>query len=198
MKRGLRRPVAATQRVVARRAGALIALLGLWLAASLAQPQGGEGLHLDLSLWVVTSVTDAETGAVSERVEIALSVEPGALLEWSLVAENRSELEVAGVALELPFPAEVAFVLGSVRLLAQIDGSLQPWTDGFRVEYSADGGESFAPGPLLQRVVVVEDGVEVERDEPLPGSAHSHVRVLLDAPLAAGATAVLQVRSVVR
>jgi hypothetical protein len=163
-----------------------------------AQVDVGPTLKLDLTLWLVTSSAEEGQDELREELEIALSVEPGSLLEWHLQAENDGHEPIEGLTLELPLPAEVELVLGSVELLRLDNDQLTSLEAGFSISYSADGGETFAAGPLTVTVVTIEEGIEVEREEPLPASAYSHVRVLLEEPLEAASMVVMKVRSLVR
>jgi uncharacterized repeat protein (TIGR01451 family) len=135
-----------------------IGSLLLWgvLTWAVAQPAAEpEAVGVELAAFVVTEVV-REDGSVSEELTEAEAVFPGQVIEYRLIATNRSGVVLPGGRLTLvgPVPPATHYLADS----ATADGA------DVRLEASLDG-EAFAPPPLL---VIETDAegreVEVEAD----------------------------------
>ena len=85
----------------------------------------------------------------------------GDVIEYRLRFSNTTREPVKNVVLEDPLPAGLIYVGGTAA--ADVDGVL--------VEYSIDGGRSFAATPMVR---VMVDGQEVER--PAPPERYTNIR----------------------
>lgn len=160
-----------------------------WIAVLLVAWAAQDPLWLELSSQRVLQTTNAK-GEVVEVFEPAADVAPGDVLEWRLVARNRSDATLEDVALIVPIPAGTAYLPGSARAL-ELDGTtVEP-------EFSFDGGAHFARPPLVKRVVVEKDGVKQEVEVEVEPEAYTHVRWLVPA-LAPGQSVTVQLRTRVR
>ncbi|GLV47165.1 hypothetical protein TJA_03390 [Thermus sp. LT1-2-5] len=156
-------------------------LLGfLLLLIALAQ-----ALNLDLKPYLVRVVEGKE---VYEENPVA--VKPGDILEWRLVAENRSQGALRQVTLVIPIPTETVYLEGSAKLLSLNGATIRP-------EFSFDGGKTFGVPPLKKRVRVVENGKEVEREVEVKPEEYTHVRWLVP-ELPKGAKVQVSLRTAVR
>lgn len=150
------------------------------LAMALAQ-----ALSLDLRPYLVKVVEGKEV-----YEENPLSVKPGDVLEWRLVAENRSQGPLRQVALVIPVPKETYYLDGSAKPLALGGATIRP-------EFSFDGGRTFGFPPLKKRVRVVENGKEVEKEVEVKPEEYTHVRWVIP-ELPRGAKAQVSLRTVVK
>lgn len=137
----------------------LASLIFLALALALAQ-----ALTLDLKPYLVKVAEGKETFE-----ENPLRVKPGDILEWRLVAENRSQGPLRQVALVIPIPKETYYLEGSAKPLTLNGVTIRP-------EFSFDGGKSFGFPPLKKKVRVVENGKEVEKEVEVKPEEYSHAR----------------------
>ncbi|WP_347242082.1 hypothetical protein [Thermus sp.] len=159
------------------------ALLGfalLALAVALAQALG-----LDLRPYLVKVVEGKEV-----YEENPPAVKPGDVLEWRLLAENRSQGDLRQVALVIPIPKETYYLEGSAKPLQVGGATLRP-------EFSFDGGKTFGLPPLKKRVRVVEGGKEVEKEVEVKPEEYTHVRWVVPL-LSKGAKVSVSLRTVVR
>jgi|GEM_PF-161326 len=173
------------------------AVLALVLTSAGVSQVEPASLQLDLDAYRIDVVPMGDV-LVEER-SLALEVAPGDVLEWWLRATHGGAEALSGLALDLPIPSGTFFVADSVALWrlsdeGELDASDLPT---FALLVSADGGASFHAEPLLRRVSVVRDGVEVEVEEPVDPASYTHVRVVLDV-LPADTTLVAVARTVVR
>ncbi|MFN3368126.1 MAG: hypothetical protein ACK4G4_10655 [Thermus sp.] len=158
----------------------LVSLAFLALALALAQ-----ALSLDLRPYLVKVVEGKEV-----YEENPLGVKPGDVLEWRLVAENRSQGPLRQVALVLPIPKETFYLDGSAKPLVLGGATIRP-------EFSFDGGKSFGLPPLKRKVRVVENGKEVEKEVEVKPEEYTHVRwVVPEVPK--GARLQVSLRTVVK
>lgn len=164
------------------RGRAFARIFGLALLASLALAQA---LTLDLRPYLVKA---AEGKEVYE--ENPLAVKPGDVLEWRLVAENRSQGDLRQVTLVIPIPKETYYLEGSAKPL-QVGGTAAP------PEFSFDGGKTFGKPPLKKRVRVVENGKEVEKEVEVKPEEYTHARWVIPL-LPKGAKVTVSLRTVVR
>lgn len=139
-------------------------LLPVLLAGAALAQDSASPLRLTLTQALVQTVT--VNGQPTERRNPAPpEVAPGDVLAQTLSARNVSTRALAGVALRLPVPANTVYLAP--------DGALP---EGVRVEYSIDGGRTFAPAPLTRRVTVTEGGRTVTREVPVLPNEYQAVR----------------------
>ncbi|WP_051913558.1 hypothetical protein [Thermus caliditerrae] len=150
------------------------------LALALAQ-----ALSLDLRPYLVKVVEGKEV-----YEENPLAVKPGDVVEWRLVAENRSQGALRQVALVIPIPKETYYLEGSAKVLALNGSTIRP-------EFSFDGGKTFGFPPLKKRVRVVENGKEVEKEVEVKPEEYTHARWVIP-EMAKGARVQVSLRTVVR
>ncbi|WP_038056890.1 hypothetical protein [Thermus amyloliquefaciens] len=140
-----------------RKASVVLAFLALVLALA-------QALSLDLRPYRVQVVEGKEV-----YEENPLSVKPGDVLEWRLVAENRSQGTLRQVVLVIPIPKETFYLEGSAKPLVLGSVTVRP-------EFSFDGGKTFGFPPLKKRVRVVENGKEVEKEVEVKPEEYTHAR----------------------
>lgn len=140
-------------------------LAGLVLAFALAQ---SSSLSLDLKAFRVVLVEGKENfvQAVQNR--------PNDVLEWRLVAENRSNAPLQRVGLVIPIPKATAYIDGSALPLSRPEGSVAP-------QFSFDGGITYGLPPLRKKVKVVENNREVEREVLVKPEEYTHARWVVPA-----------------
>ncbi|MCS6869231.1 hypothetical protein [Thermus sp.] len=159
---------------------ALVPALFLALLVALAQ-----ALNLDLRPYLVKAVEGKET-----YEENPLGVRPGDLLEWRLLAENRSQGALRQVALVIPIPKETRYLEGTAKPLSLGSATIRP-------EFSFDGGKTFGFPPLKKRVRVVENGKEVEKEVEVKPEEYTHARWVLP-EMPKGARVQVSLRTVVK
>jgi uncharacterized repeat protein (TIGR01451 family) len=101
------------------------------------------------------------------------TVRPNDVLRYTLTFTNPTGRALGNVELKNPIPAGVRFVAGSTHA-SRIDA---------RVEFSADGGKSWAAQPMESAVV---DGKPVMR--PVPSERFTHIRWVVAGAVAPQAT----------
>ncbi|MCS7058617.1 MAG: hypothetical protein NZ849_07350 [Meiothermus sp.] len=156
----------------------LLALALALLGSALAQRE----VRLDLKAFRVVSIDQG--GRVVERLEPALEVRPGQLIEYQLSAQNTTDKPLRQVALVIPVPKEAVFQ-GAFPL------------EGARLEFSYDGGRTYGQPPLKRKVRMVEGGREVEKEVEVKPEEYTHARWTLP-ELGAQQTVFLRLRAVVR
>jgi uncharacterized repeat protein (TIGR01451 family) len=132
--------------------------------------QGTNALELNLERFVVLITEQA--GETTETLEPVFEVSPGQLIEERLTVSNTSENTLEGIVLVLPVPNETHYQEGSASTLTIGESQVIP-------EFSYDGGDTFNAPPLIRTVRVIENGVEVEREEVVQPEAYTHARWIL-------------------
>lgn len=161
---------------------ALFALLGLALA------QASKDVKLDLKAFRV--VTVQESGKTLEKLEPALDVKPGQVVEYRLEASNTTDRTLSRVALTIPVPKDTYYQALSAQPLKYAGSLIVP-------EFSFDLGQSFGKAPLKRKVKVSENGQEVEKEVEVQPEEYTHVRWVIP-QFGAKETVVLTLRTVVR
>jgi uncharacterized repeat protein (TIGR01451 family) len=116
----------------------------------------------------------SKTGAAWVTLENGSQVAPGEQILYKVDLSNRGDREARNPMALGPIPAGTAYVPGSATT-----------GRGLRVEYSVDGGKTFAEKPTI--TVTGKDGSR--QTLPAPTSRYTTIRWSWEAPLAAGATA---------
>ncbi|WP_244452347.1 hypothetical protein [Thermus thermophilus] len=144
-----------------------------------------QALTLDLRPYLVKVVEGEEVYEANP-----LAVRPGDVLEWRLVAENRSQGDLRQVVLVIPIPKETYYLEGSAKPLQVGGATLLP-------EFSFDGGKTFGKPPLKKRIRVVENGKEVEKEVEVKPEEYTHARWVIPL-LPKGAKVTVSLRTIVR
>jgi len=108
------------------------------------------------------------------------AVLPGDVLQYQLRFTNQGQGDVRGVVFTNPVPAGLRYV----------DRSAGADRQDVAVEYSTDGGKTFAATPLVTEVV---DGKRVQR--PATPEQYTHVRWTVQGSIAPGATVTAEFRA---
>jgi len=112
---------------------------------------------LAISVENVTAAAEARAGNARGDA----TARPGDVLRYRLDFTNRTEGALRDIVLSNPIPQTIQLVGGSVRSSR----------DDVQVEYSADGGATFAAEPMEE---VLVEGRRVRR--PIPPERFTHVR----------------------
>jgi len=132
-------------------------------------------VRLELSSYRVTTYTD-EQGHKLERLEPALKVGPGDVLEWRLRAANTSGQRLKNVALVIPIPPQTYYLEGTAAPLKIKRGEQEVVA---LPEFSYDGGKHYGRPPLYKEVTVEENGKKVVRKVQVAPEEYTHVRWVL-------------------
>jgi len=108
------------------------------------------------------------------------AVMPGDVLQYQLRFTNQRQGDVRGVVFTNPVPAGLRYV----------DGSAGADRQDVTVEYSADGGKTFAAPPMVTEVVA---GRRVQK--PASPEQYTHVRWTVQGSIAPGATVTAEFRA---
>jgi uncharacterized repeat protein (TIGR01451 family) len=108
------------------------------------------------------------------------AVLPGDVVQYQLRFTNQGQGDVRGVVFTNPVPAGLRYV----------DRSAGADRQDVAVEYSPDGGKTFAATPLVTEVV---DGKRVQR--PASPEQYTHVRWTVQGSIAPGATVTAEFRA---
>jgi uncharacterized repeat protein (TIGR01451 family) len=117
-------------------------------------------------------VSAANTTAATEPGAVRAAVRPNDVLRYTLTFRNSTDHAVSNVELRNPIPAGVLLVPGSAHASR----------DDARLEFSADGGKSWAAEPV--EMVTVGDK---ELRKAIPLDRYTHIRWVLRSPVAAKA-----------
>jgi uncharacterized repeat protein (TIGR01451 family) len=146
----------------------LMNLMILMMAMSthaLAQQQG----HLDVTTSVQKEeVTVDESGEPASKLVEANTVVPGDRVIYTITFRNTSEEAAENVVITNPISESLTYVAGSA------------FGPGTIIEFSVDGGQTYAPADQL---TITEDG---ETRSAHPGD-FTHIRWVMQNELAAGA-----------
>ena len=145
----------------------LLTALSLGLTVSTAHAQQAKSATPTLSVAAVNT-TAVQAGEKGRK-----TVRPDDVLRYTLTFRNPGPKALGNVELRNPIPAGVHFVPGSAHASR----------DDARLEFSADGGKSWAAEPTE---TVTEDGKPVTR--PVPVERYTHVRWLVGGTVAARST----------
>jgi uncharacterized repeat protein (TIGR01451 family) len=124
-------------------------------------------------------VVTAQNLNAASRGSQSQAVLPGDVLRFQLRFTNQNPGDVRGVVFTNPVPAGLRYV----------DGSAGADRQDVTVEYSADGGKSFAAKPMITEVVA---GTRVQK--PVPPEQYTHVRWTVRGSIASGASVTAEFR----
>ncbi len=147
----------------------LAALLVLALSPGIAHAQ--QRATPSLSVTALNTTAAREVATLSGSVA-RTTVQPGDVLRYALTFTNSAPTAVRNVELRDPMPAGMHFVSGSAHA-SRADA---------RLEFSADGGRSWAAQPVE---TVFVDGRQVIR--PVSAGRYTHVRWVVGGAVAPGA-----------
>ncbi len=137
--------------------------LPLILLVGAAFAQKASLLQLDLQQSLVHQ--EVVGGKTTERlVANPKNVLPGDVLSQVVTATNTSNKPMTAVKVNLPVPKGTQFV------------GLEPSLKTTPVQYSIDGGKTFAAAPLKRRVMVKENGKDVVREVEVQPNEYNAVR----------------------
>jgi len=108
------------------------------------------------------------------------AVLPGDVVQYQLRFTNQGQGDVRGVVFTNPVPAGLRYV----------DRSAGADRQDVAVEYSTDGGKTYAATPMVTEVV---DGKRVQR--PATPEQYTHVRWTVQGSIAPGATVTAEFRA---
>jgi uncharacterized repeat protein (TIGR01451 family) len=118
--------------------------------------QTNEPLNVSLEAYIVTVITK-DDGTTEEQFSEAATARPGQIVEYRVIVMNTSSETVPGnnAFIVGPVPASTDYIAETATLSS----------DMARLEFSADGGQSFADKPM---VLKKNDAGEEELVEALP------------------------------
>jgi uncharacterized repeat protein (TIGR01451 family) len=102
--------------------------------------QTNEPLSVSLEAYVVTVMTK-DDGTTEEKFSEAATARPGQIVEYRVIVMNTSNETVPGSSAFIvgPVPASTDYLVDTATLSS----------DAARLEFSADGGQSFADKPMV-------------------------------------------------
>ena len=111
-----------------------------------------EPVTVKLEAYVVSTITK-EDGTTEEQFSEAKEARPGQVVEYRVVVTNVSDetLPASNAVITGPIPATTAYIADSAT----------PTSEAARLEFSADGGQTFSVPPLMIKVKN-DKGEEVE------------------------------------
>ena len=124
-------------------------------------------------------VVTAQNLNAASRGSQSQAVLPGDVVRFQLRFTNQNPGDVRGVVFTNPVPGGLRYV----------DGSAGADRQDVTVEYSADGGKSFAAKPMITEVVA---GARVQK--PAPPEQYTHVRWTVRGSIASGASVTAEFR----
>jgi uncharacterized repeat protein (TIGR01451 family) len=153
-------------------------MIGGGIAAVNAESNPSSPLQSSMQAYVISLGQDGE-----ETAQAAQEVEPGQVIEYRMDYKNVGQTSLKGIAVTGPVPSATHYLDNTAVTQAASD---------FMV--SIDGGKTFEGEPV-KRMVENEQGKKVEKI--IPPSEYTHVRWILNQPLAAGETKSFSYRSLV-
>ena len=156
----------------------VVALLwGLGVASVAAQSGSLLSLTLERSL-VVSAVKDGKT--VETLKANSEQVAPGAVLLEQVRVENLSDKILSKVKVDLPLPKNVVKAGSTVKANTQassyLAGTATKPSNRWTLEFSRDGGKTFAIEPLKKVVKVLEGGKNVDKEVVVSANEYTHAR----------------------
>jgi uncharacterized repeat protein (TIGR01451 family) len=126
------------------------------------KPQGQIQLRLEAEKQVVAQDQQGKQSKTWQPLKGQAVVQPGDVLRYTLIGENKSDRLVKNLILNQAIPKGMVYVLKSVNV-----------ANNAKVIYSIDGGRSFVENPTVK--VTLPDG-KVET-KPAPAIAYTHIRL---------------------
>jgi uncharacterized repeat protein (TIGR01451 family) len=142
-------------------------------ANAISQEQG----HLNVTTLVqMEEVSVGDDGERQTRLIAADTVVPGDVVIYTTTVENISDEGAENVVVTNPVPEHLSYVAGSA------------FGPGMAIEFSVDGGATYAPA---EELTVVEDG----QSRAATAEDFTHIRFVLQGQLAAGAQGIVRFRA---
>jgi uncharacterized repeat protein (TIGR01451 family) len=155
----------------------LLHLLLVGMVSVVALPQAGAAQAQAPKALVITAhnVT-AETASTRKS---STQARPGDVIRYALVFTNVTAGPVKNIQFVDPLPKGLVYVIGSAKA-----------DQAVRLEYSIDGGKSYAAQPMIE---LVANGTKVEK--PAPREMYTHVRWTVLGSVAPGAQVMAEFRA---
>ncbi len=148
-------------------------LLFFTSANAISQEQG----HLNVtSLVQMEEVSEGDNGERQTRLVPVETVVPGDVVIYTTTIENISDEAADDIVVTSPVPEHLSYVAGSA------------FAPGMLIEFSVDGGVSYAPA---EELTVDEDG----QSRAATADDYTHIRFVLQDHLAAGAQGIARFRA---
>ena len=160
-------------------------LTALWAVPVLLIAATTSPLVVKSSTYLVT--TQTKDGKVIENRKLnPTSVKPRDQLVLSTAVQNVTQKALSNVSIVQPIPEQTQFIANSATDLQTAE-----------LQYSADGGKSFAKEPLKKTITVEENGKKFAKEVTIPPQQYTHVKWVLKS-LQSEASQTLEVRVNVR
>jgi uncharacterized repeat protein (TIGR01451 family) len=152
----------------------LYVIVASLLSAGFVVAQDDDPVQISLEAFLV-EVVSLDDGSTEERFEPAEVANPGQVIEYRTHVENIGDarLPAATLVITVPVPAATAFV----------DASATAASDSLRLEFSADGSETFSAPPVLITIINADGEEEVVEASP---DQYTHVRWIVLDPVPSG------------
>jgi len=148
-------------------------LCGVGLLLGVAQAAGLLTLNLERSL-VLTQVKDGK--AVESFKANPAALAPGDVVLEQVKVENISNKTLKAVKVDLPLPQNIGAEKVSVKASSYLAGTATKPNNRWTLEFSFDGGKTFATEPLMKKVKVLEAGKSVEKEVKVAANDYTHAR----------------------
>ncbi|GGJ54235.1 hypothetical protein [Deinococcus roseus] len=143
------------------------ALTALWVVPVLLISATTSALVVKSSTYLVT--TQTKDGKVQENRKLnPTSVKPKDLLVLTTAVQNVTQKALSNVSIVQPIPEQTQYLANSATQL-----------DSAQLQYSADGGKTFAKEPLKKTVLVEENGKKIEKEVTIAPQQYTHVKWVL-------------------
>jgi hypothetical protein len=141
-----------------------------------------------------------QDGKTVERLEEALGVKPGEVLEFQYEVSNTTIDPLRGVVVTVDLIKIGGLSQDGSKALAYLPATASVLKLGeltLTPEFSYDGGRTYGKAPLRRKVKQLEGGKEVEKEVEVRPEEYTHVRWVIP-QLAANSRLLLKLRVVVR
>jgi uncharacterized repeat protein (TIGR01451 family) len=126
------------------------------------QTKGQIQLRLEAEKQVVAQDQQGKQSKTWQPLKGQAVVQPGDVLRYTLIGENKSDRAVKNLTLNQPIPKGMIYVLKSANV-----------TNNAKITYSINGGRSFVENPTV-RVTLPNGKVETK---PAPAIVYTHIRL---------------------
>lgn len=141
-----------------------------------------------------------QDGKTVERLEEALGVKPGDVLEFEYEVGNTTASPLRDVAVTADLVKIGGLKPDGSRVLAYLPATASVLKLGqltLTPEFSYDGGKSYGKAPLRRKVKQLEGGKEIEKEVEVQPEEYTHIRWVIPR-LEANSKILLKLRVVVR
>ena len=149
----------------------ILMVLALASGPAFAQEKSGPRVEVEIAVHQETSTTDAEGQTVIVKNEVG-PVAPGDILTYTLRARNLGDSPALDALIEDPIPGGTALLPDSLA------------ENGLTISASIDGGDSWKSFPVF--VAAGKDASGETIYQQASGADYTHLRWLLNEPLAPG------------